>query len=332
MKKSRLINLYLIILAAIGAICAALRSYALLTTFNHKTMYFDNKIAITVSGVLVCLAIIVFMGYMIFAEKRENLITRSDNAASYIPAGIVSIALMFMAGERLVHRVKMYSPEFIELISIITGALAILSIVAFFLSIMIQKRGTLYKAAFSLCIVFFLAFYAAFLFFNKEAHPTNSPNKTVDQMAYLFASVFFLYESRIFLGRAKWRAYVAFGLSATLLCVYSAIPSLITYAVSGYVVSDTIIESILTLAIGLYIGSKLLQFKKLPTDTECQEAKSIASMAALRQEEIEEQRRLAHEHTNNIKEENEKTEDASNYTFDIPVIETTTEFNPDEEA
>ena len=98
----------------------------------------------------------------------------------------------------------------------------------------------------------------------------------------------------------------------------------------NYVVSDSLIESILTLAIGLYIGSKVLQSKNLPTNAECKEAKNITTLAALREEEIEEQRRLAHERNIINKEEKETTEDASNYTFDIPVQETTTEFNFDE--
>lgn len=330
MKKFRLINLYLIILAVFGVIGAGLRSYALLTSFNSKTMYFDDKILITVAGAVIGVAAVAFLCYMLFGEKKENLIARTDNAASYIPAGIVCIALVFMTGEMIKNKPLLHSPDLLRPISLITAVFAVLSIVAFFLSILIQKNDNLYKAAFSLCIVFFLAFYAAYLFFNKEVHPTNSPNKTVDQMAYLFASVFFLYESRIFLGRAKWRAYISFGLVATLLSIYSSIPALITYAVSGYLVSDSLIESILTLAIGLYIGSKVLQSIKLPTDTECNEAKSIAHLAALRQEEIEEQRRLAHEHINTIVEK-EVTEDASNYTFDIPMDEATTDFTPDEE-
>lgn len=334
MKKFRLVDLYLIFLAVFGVIGAGLRSYALLTSFNSITMHFDEKIIITIANSMIAICALAFICYIFFGQKRENLIARTDNAASYIPAGLVSIAMAFMAGEMFAVKPLSVRPgviDYVYPISKITAILAILSIVAFFLSILIQRNDNLYKAAFSLCIVFFLAFYAVYLFFNKDVHPTNSPNKITDQMAYLFSAVFFLYESRIFLGRAKWRAYVAFGLVSTLLCAYSAIPSLINYAVNRYVVSDSLVESILTLAIGLYIGSKVLQSKNLPTNTECPEAKSITNLAAIRQEEIEEQRKLAHEHNIINKEENDTTDDASNYTFDIPIQETNTESDLDEE-
>lgn len=334
MKKFQLIDLYLIFLAVFGTIGVGLRSYALLVSFNSVTMHYDKKVVITIASTLVAICALAFLCYMFFGQKRENLIVRTDNVASYIPAGLVCIALAFMSGEMFAVKPQAVGArvDYVYAVSKITAVLAILSIIAFFLSIIIQRNDNLYKAAFSLCIVFFLAFYAIYLFFNKEVHPTNSPNKITDQMAYLFAAVFFLYESRIFLGRARWRAYVAFGLVATLLSAFSAIPSLINYAVNRYIVSDSLIESILTLAFGLYIGSKVLQFKHLPTNAECKEAKSITTLAALREEEMEEQRRIAHEHNNIInKEENEVAEDASNYTFDIPVQEVTTDFNFDEE-
>ena len=330
MKKFRIIDLYLILLAIVGTGAVALRTYALLTSFNDRTMYFDNKLAITIGGALVGVLSVAFLGYLIFGEKEKDLIARSDNAASYIPAGIVSTALLFMAAERFTTEHYSYSSEFVRPISMICAVLAVLSIVAFFTCVIIQKNENLYKAAFNLSIVFFLAFYAAYLFFNKSVHPTNSPNKIVDQMTYLFTGVFFLYETRIFLGRTKWRPYVAFGLISTLLAAYSAIPSLITYAANGYVVSDSITESVLTLALGFFICSKVIQTRKLTPNTECEAAKNIAAMAAIRQDEIEAQRKLAHTHINNMVEK-EKTEDASNYTFDIPMAETSTEFNIEDE-
>ena len=330
MKKLRIINLYLILLGCVGIIATTLRTYALLTSFNNITMHFDNKVAITVGGALVGVLAVAFLGYLFFGEKEKELIARTDNPASYIPAGIVSAAMLFMAAERFTNKQFSYSSELVGPISTICALLAILSIGAFFLSILIQKNDNLYKAAFTLCIVFFLAFYSTYLYFNKSVHPTNSPNKVVDQMAYLFAGVFFLYEARIYLGRARWRPYVAFGLVSTLLAAYSSIPSLITYLVNGYVVSDSIIESVLTLAIGLYICSKVIQTRKLTPNAECEAAKNIKAMAAIRQDEIEAQRKLAHAHINNMVE-NEKTEDASNYTFDIPMAETTTDFTNEDD-
>ena len=209
----------------------------------------------------------------------------------------------------------------------VAGALAFISVISFFLSVFIERQDNLFKAAFSLSIVFFLAIYAALLYFNKQTHPTNSPNRLVDEMAYLFSAIFFLFEARVPLGRAKWRGYVAFGLSATLLSAYSSIPSLILYFVKGYTVSESLIESILTLTLMIFIGSKVLQIRNLTPDSECEGAKAIETLASIRADEIESRRAPSRAQDSDNMEENDDTEDASNYSFDIPAVEAKTEFN-----
>lgn len=329
MKKLRKIDLYIIPLVFCAIASISLRTYALLTSFNSVSMHFDEKTAISFGTAIVVLAVIGFASYLFLGEKEKDLIPRNDNAASFIPAGIVSTALLFMGVKNIGLGFGGYPAGVLRTLALLSAILAFLSVGAFFLSIFIEKKNDTYKAAFGLCIVFFLAIYASLLFFNKQTHPTNSPNKLVDQMAYVFAALFFLYESRIPLGRAKWRPYVTFGLIATLLTAYSAIPSLIVYAVNGYVVSDSIIESVLSLTISVFIFSKVLQTRWLTLNAECPAAKSIVAMAKMREEELENQRKLSRAQENN-KEENDDTEDASNYTFDIPYVEPTTEFNPDD--
>lgn len=331
MNKLRRIDLYTIPLFIVTAAVIALRTFALFTSFNSLTMHFDDKVAITISGILVTLAVIGFGSYLFLGEKERELLTRSDNARSYIPAGLVSIAMVFLGAECLSLSLDgRYPIGPLPALAIVCALLAFLSAVSFFLSVFIERRQHLYKAAFSLSIVLCLSIWAIILFFDKQTHPTNSPNKLVDQFAYISAALFFLFESRIPLGRAKWRGYVASGLVATLLCAYSSIPSLIVYAVNGYVVSHSIIESVLTLAIAVLICSKVLQTRSLTPAGECDAAKSISTLDALRREEMEENRKVSHAHAFNNNVENDDTaEDTDNYTFDIPEVESSTDFTPD---
>ena len=295
-------------------------------------MHFSPALTFTIGAVLCALGALLFFSYFIFGDKDQELIAKSDNAATYIPSGIVSAALIFMAAELLPSQEMMNSRSdaviTLRTVSIIGAVLALLSVVSFFLSIFIDKKGDVYKAAFSLSIVLFLAVYSMYLFFNKEAHPTNSPNKIVDQMAYLFSAVYFLFETRIHLGRAKWKAYVAFGLVATELCLFSSIPALINYAVDGYVISDSITESVLTLSIAVLIGSRVIQSRNLTPNHQCAEAMGIEALAAQREEEMEQMRKAQRAHINN-NVENSDTQDASNYTFDIPYVNPTPDYNPD---
>ena len=326
MKKLKTIDWYIIALAIISISVIALRSYALFSFFNDATKYYDNKTAITIGNILVVIGVIGFASYILLGDKESDLIARTDNAATYIPAGLVCTAMIFMAVERF----RYYSlgmPSAARTSSLIAGVLAMLSVFSFFISIFMDKGHNNYKAAFSLCTVFFLAVYALYIYFNKNGHPTNSPNKVVDQMAYLFSAAFFLYESRIHMGRTQWRPYIAFGLSATVICLYSSVPSIILFFSKGLTVSDGMIESVLTLTLAIFIAARVLQWKTLTPNAECDAAKSICALAAMREEEIEEQRK-AHA-KNNIVVEKEETQDSANYTFDIPYVTPNTDFNPD---
>jgi hypothetical protein len=320
--------MFIICLAAV-----ILRSVALFGSFNTVTMHFDDKTAIIISGILVAISCLGFCSYLFLGEKERELVVVNNNAGFYIPAGIVSTAVVFMGVQNLILMLEGRYPQGpLPVLAGICALLAFLSAVSFFLSVFIEQNMHMYKAAFSLSIVFFLAFYAAMLFFNKQTHPTNSPNKLVDQFAYISAAIFFLYESRICLGRAKWRAYVSFGLISTLLCAYSAIPALAVYFVNGYTVSDSLTESVLSLALAILICSRVLQTRSLTPAGECEAARSITQLAMLRKDEIEENRKLARAHVNNIIEENDDTEDASNYTFDIPESEPATDFSQGEDG
>ena len=329
MKTLRKLDMYVIPLVFAALAGIILRTFALLTSFNRLTMHFDDKTAIGFAVGIVGIAVIGFMSYMFFGEKEADLIAKSGNAASFIPAGIVSTALLFMGFRNFGVVFDLNGPKgTLSILTILSAILALLSVGSFFLSIFIEKNENHYKAAFSLSIVMFLAIYAAMLFFNRELHPTNSPNKIIDQMAYVSSAIFFLFESRIPLGRAKWRPYVTFGLIATLLTAFSAIPALILYAANGYVISDSIIESLLTLTLSFFIFSKVLQTRGLTENTESAAVSSIVARARMREEELENQRKLAR--ANNNKEEKDDTEDASNYTFDIPYVESTTDINPND--
>ena len=82
MKKLRTIDFYLIPLLFIGITTVILRSVALLTSFNTVTMHFDNKIAITISAVMVLLAIIGFATYLFLGEKD---LQEQERLTCYVP-------------------------------------------------------------------------------------------------------------------------------------------------------------------------------------------------------------------------------------------------------
>ena len=143
----------------------------------------------------------------------------------------------------------------------------ILAIFHFILNAIITRRSSVERAALGLCAVGFFSIYAIYLYFSKEL-PLNAPNKLVDQMAYLFSALFFLYETRISLGREKWNCYISFGLIASLTTAYSAIPSFIYYLATGVTVTHSIYELALTITLFIFVTSRLILAAGLKSDCE----------------------------------------------------------------
>lgn len=318
MKKLSVIDTYTIPLLFVSLAAVVFRCIALLTSFNTVTMHFDNKTAITIGNIIVAVSTLAFLSYFIFGEKERKLIPNTGSAAYYIPSGIVSIVLVFMGAELIDNALGIYKSGVIFILSLLGGILALGAVFSFFLSIFIEKGVNSTKACLAICTVAFLAVYAMLLYFQKDVHPTNSPNRLIDQLAYLSSAIFFLYEARIPLGRTKWKGYIAFGLCAAMLCAYSSIPSIILYFAKGYVISESITESILTLTLALLIGSRIMKYKSLSPDSECSIAKEVGVLAARREEEIRAHRNRSENYNINNNEEKDEVSDAENFSFDIP--------------
>ena len=115
MKKLRTIDLYLIPLFFVGLTTVILRSVALLTCFNSLTLHVDDKIIITISSVMILLSVIGFASYLFLGEKEKDFIVRTDNARNYLPAGILSIALLSGCNKQLMDLTYSYEYAIIGL-------------------------------------------------------------------------------------------------------------------------------------------------------------------------------------------------------------------------
>ena len=306
MKNSqRHLKIYLGSVFLIILIAAALRTVAILTELDFSTGYFEDKLLIGLANSFVVAMALLSLSYLFVASKAK-LVASFDNVATFVPSGLVSVALIFIG----VHLFATSEGNFFVLI---VGILALVSILHFLYNSLVLKRENATRGWFALATVVFLAAYAAYLYFDVSL-PLNSPNRITDIMAFLFAALFFLYEARISLGRAAWRAYIAFGLIASLLLAYSSIPSIITYFVRGAVISNSIAESALSFALFIFIVARMLIIAELKEDEKDEFTTLVSDMAEARREEIREN--LASRARSEIMEENIEEPD-ENYTIDF---------------
>ena len=262
-NTKKLISIYLIALFAFLSIACSTRTIALFTLFNSDTMHFKKGLLFPISAISVVAAAFLFLSFFVLAPRKYKLAPNCSALQTFIPSGMISVAFLFMAFSMFYGyngQATLNSPiaAFVHYIPLILTALAVLSCLFFFITLMFTKRVSSTKAAFGLCTVIFVALYGIYLYFSKDIHPTNSPNKTIDEMAYFATALFLIYETRIFLGRDLWTPYISFGMISALLTGYSAIPALIIYFSNGTVISDSITENVLTATLFIYITVKML--------------------------------------------------------------------------
>lgn len=257
-----------------------MRTVALFLHFDENRIYFNPKALIQVSDYFLVAVCILFVTYIFTAGRDVKLIPDFTSPATYIPTGLVATALIFMevalfkrsyATIKKIRLLKhMHSNEtstetLVLVILIITALLSVLSIVHFALTALDEGHSSSKRANFGLCTVMFLSLYTIYLYFSSEL-PINAPNKMLDQMVYLFSAVFFLYETRLSIGRERWRQYIAFGFIAAAIAAYASIPAIIYYFAKGAVISNSIYEITLSLALFIFITARIFLASRLIED------------------------------------------------------------------
>ena len=298
--NSKRLSIYTVLMLICTAVAVTLRTIACLNSLDGGTGYFENGSLVTVSDPIIWGVVILSFSYIFLASKSE-LHPSFSTAATYVPTGILGAATLFLGARILTRtigtsRYPILSVEALTtpstILSLIAFLLSIVSIGYFFFNVYTTESKTEVRAAFAVGIIAFFAIYAMLIYFDTSL-PLNNSGKIINQMAYLFAAMFFLYEARISLGREMWRTYSAFALATAALTAYSSIPALITYYAKGYIIFGTqrgaftsIEEYMLTLALFVYAISKLICTISLKEDSRNVYADAITAFAEDRENEV----------------------------------------------
>lgn len=302
-NTSVIYRLYTVLITIITAAAVVLRTVACFKHLDASTGYFTDKPIIDVAGWLAFAAALIAASYIFVERGGRKLIFDYASPLNYVFAGTLGAALAFISYRCFTifktskdfindHKNIYYysgavaSERIVMIIALAAAILAAAAVMHFVLAALVQRRRDTRRADFGLVTVIFLALYAAYLYFSRSL-PINSPCKITDEMAYLAAAIFFLYETRISIGREKWRRYCAFGMIAMTMTAYSAIPALLVYIFKGkQTISDSIYETMLTLALFLFIAARLALTARLTEEREHRTVAIIREAAQRRADEL----------------------------------------------
>ena len=314
-QNGKITKISLGILMLISAVSVLLRSIAIIKYYNHANGYFSKNGLINTANVMIITAIFVFLISSFFGKKKENLRFEFSTPMASVTSGMLALAISFL-GFMLILRAKFHrdtaasanaSTDLISFLESFTAILAFLAVIYLILCSIKTQRHSTARGVLGLFTAVFFAAYATYLYFETSL-PINAPNKMIDQMAYLFTALFFLFETRISLGRELWRPYVTTGLISATLCLYASIPSAIVYFSKDYLVSNSVFDFALTFFVAVYAIMRIVQYSLLKKDEESDfifALRSNADEAEERISTIEEAQRLEYiSLINKIGEEN----------------------------
>ena len=313
--KQRL-GIYTVLLFLLIAAVVATRTLALLWNFNFETGYFEDKLFSSVSDWLTVVGVLLSLSY--FAVGRSARLRASfSSPAFYLPSGLLGVSLLFLAGdklkavftgiyENLYLGFGAFKPELILPFAVAVSAL--LAVGYFVLAPFTAHRLYLKRAALGIAVAVFLALYTAYLYFDTTL-PLNAPMKVGSEMAFVFSSAFFLFETRISLGRDKWGAYLGFGMAAMLLTAAASVPALIIYLSEGRLVAESLTETVLLLSLFIFTSARVLHTLALRVDGKAPLA-ALAEKMTEREDTVAESSDTAEE-----KSDDEGVDEPDNYTM-----------------
>lgn len=300
--KNRAIRIYLTVLALATLAASGLRAAALVKDFDFVSGHFDGKSLITAASLLTVASAIVMITYVFFADKSKGYVAQFSTPLTYVPAGAVCAAAVFF-----LLNIKEAIPKLSEIskgtpitdiLLLLVFYLAFPTVIYFILNSVSSERASNARAVCGIATVICFALYTSYLYFDT-ALTINNPNKIIDEMAFLLAALFFLYETRISISRESWNLYFVTGAIASSVGLYSSVPAIIATLIRDKAISESLEENVLILTVAVFIFARLIlsatynEDKRSDTITMLRDAALEREAFICEREEIERQTALA---------------------------------------
>lgn len=264
-----------------------LRTVSLFVGYDTVTGYYTTALG-KVADIFAAVSVLFFLTYALVFRKDTGHEISLLSSAAYVPAGIAAVALPFLAKQLLTtaSTVQDTARTLPMRVSAILCALLFLPAVLFFLFCVLSPRAlSRVRGECGILTALSFAVYAAYLYFSTSL-PINAPGKLTEQCAYLAIAVFFLYETRIALGRECRPLYTAFGFTAAFLAAYVSLPALLLYFFGNLTVASSLQATVLTFALFLFILCRVLLAGRRDGATHTPLTDTLFALASARENEL----------------------------------------------
>ena len=95
-RANKLIDLYILATLLLSAVAITLRTVAHFFDYNDVTKHFNDKTMFSISACIIAFVVLFAASFCIFVREKIDLAATSDTPLTYIPSGILTVALVFM--------------------------------------------------------------------------------------------------------------------------------------------------------------------------------------------------------------------------------------------
>ena len=272
--------------ALLTLIAAVIKTIACFKNMDYSTGFFDGAVSVRIANIAITVAVLALLASLFIKVEKRSVPVSFTGPLVYLPSGVLAVSLLFLAAEIIGYASDMTDgfsaanpAERSSIIALITAVLALCTIAYLALVIFIQNPRSLFRANFGMAAALFFALYTAFLFFRTGASLAQ-PQKVIAEMTCLASAVFFLEETRISLGRERWKAYFVLGGLTTVLAFYASAPALAVYVVKGKIITAGPAELILLLSLFVFASLRLIHALRFMNVTSSPLAMAISSRSA----------------------------------------------------
>lgn len=271
MKKDFRTLITALLVSVLALAATVMKTVACFISMDYDSGFFGDSLLVRISDYLVAALIIILVATLFIKVEKRAVKPSFSGALVYLPAGVFAMSLLFLSAELLGYITVKAGGLFTELafsdrscvIALVAAVFALLTIAYLALTVFITEPRSILRAEFGMMAALFFALYAAFSFFRSGA-PINQPQKILTEVTALAAALFMLEETRISLGKERWRGYFTLGTITAVLALYTSIPAFLVYIFREKVIASGTSELVFILALLVLSISRLAHAIKLP--------------------------------------------------------------------
>lgn len=223
--KSKL-KIYCLTALFLTFIIAALRCISLFLFYSPELGYFNNSPVTTAMTALYTTSAIWLFSALILIPKTSIKAEFTPNSKAY-QSGSAFTAVMFVFSF-----ISTITPIGLDLKRLFTAIIILASALFFAISAIGNRKFDSLKAFSSLAVVLSLVVILALTYFDMNI-AMNSPHKILGGLTAMIAMVFFLCETRIYLGKPLPRLHLASGLTVFMLGTSYGVSSIVYLLVAS---------------------------------------------------------------------------------------------------